>query len=917
MSIIGFDPTLLLSYYQSRLGGTGSGIVSGTGAAKPKYAPTPPWDVKATAPRADALIKSALLGRKFIDENAAQLDLPGASEDYRKLFALYQGLNTLYGLAERMDVKTVTNLEKGRIASSFSRGLAETATYIDLLKLDQLRMTRGDVSLLSKTAVGVPRTKAEYITAPIHTGTSEGAVTAFQGDIQFNIEIKRLTSTFNIAVDLNELGAAPRTMANVVNHINGKLQAAGLSTRFATHRIAAQPRTVQVGDKTVTLPPGQDQWALKIKGDTSEFMTFSAAATAPAVYLAQGAGNADPDGKADTDDDATVRQVLKVQTETGTTPGAVAELGATYRMDGQVFARTLGPEVEAVRATQVGADGSVYMLADVSAKIDGQTIKGAQDVALLKYDSAGALIYARTLGATETASGLAMAISADGKVAIAGSVTGALIEGDDGLDEDKSDSFTTLFNAAGEEVWTQRPGGLAEDEASAVAFGADGTVYVAGRAKSSMPGTTAIGGWDGYLAAVITSAAGAPVTLFTRQFGTVGDDKVSGIVVDGTSVVLAGVESGRGVLRRYDNATTAAPTLAATRDLGALSGGDIAGIGLDGGQIVVAGSAKTALSAGTVTRAHAGGMDAFAARLSTDLTAVGTDRIAYFGGTGDDKATALTVSGGQVWLAGSAGTDLPGLAPVGDKDGFIARLDVAAGTIGWSRRFTSKDKMAAPTAIAVDTSGASALDRLGLPKGALAWSDSTRVTAATAARAGDQFQIRTREGGSAKTVTIEEADTLETLAAKVRRAGGFQVKVEVVVDGDFRRLQIKPVNGRTTVEVLAGKGDRDALEALGLPEGVVRLTKTEGEKVVSADGQGTVYGLQLARDLDITSKVGIKAALDELSIALGVVRTAYRDLETAAKPKSLTAAAMGPVPAYLTNQLKNYQAALDRLGGGG
>jgi hypothetical protein len=47
------------------------------------------------------------------------------------------------------------------------------------------------------------------------------------------------------------------------------------------------------------------------------------------------------------------------------------------------------------------------------------------------------------------------------------------------------------------------------------------------------------------------------------------------------------------------------------------------------------------------------------------------------------------------------------------------------------------------------------------------------------------------------------------------------------------------------------------------------------------------------------------------------VRDAYRTLETAAKP-AVTAApgAGGTAPAYLTNQISNYQAALDRLTGG-
>ena len=53
-------------------------------------------------------------------------------------------------------------------------------------------------------------------------------------------------------------------------------------------------------------------------------------------------------------------------------------------------------------------------------------------------------------------------------------------------------------------------------------------------------------------------------------------------------------------------------------------------------------------------------------------------------------------------------------------------------------------------------------------------------------------------------------------------------------------------------------------------------------------------------------------------LQIDAIRDAYRQLEAAAKPQTTTsAAASGPVPAYMTSQIANYQAALDRLTGGG
>src|SRR6202008_684260 len=99
---------------------------------------------------------------------------------------------------------------------------------------------------------------------------------------------------------------------------------------------------------------------------------------------AQNAGNPNPDGKSTTNDSPEAAQFLKFQTDTATVPAPLQRPGEANWVDGRVFSQTLGPEVKTVRETKVGADGSGYMLADVVKKVDGQEIKGDQDVALLK-----------------------------------------------------------------------------------------------------------------------------------------------------------------------------------------------------------------------------------------------------------------------------------------------------------------------------------------------------------------------------------------------------------------------------------------------------------------------------------------------------------------------------------------------------
>lgn len=897
----------LMALYGQTTGTAGFG--GGVSAAKSQ--PTPPWSSTAKVPEPSALLRGALAGRRLIDETAARLDLSSASTDYKKLFAVYQGLQSLQALAERAGVKSLTATELGLVEKRFQAGLAEVSTYLGQSRLEGVRLTAGTVSATSKSSAAVQRDSAISQTAPIHEGDLSEAVEAFSGDVAFNISIraKSTGAVTQVAIDLAEMGSDPRTLPAVVGFINDKLQAAGVETRVGSKRIPAEPRLLNVSGKSVQLPAGADRWALEVQGVSPEIVGFSAAQSSDAVYVSQSTARG--------------QELLKFMADGGAAEAPTgARVGETNWVDGRVGQSSLPPGVSAVRATATASDGSVWMLADLTAGPEGQPIKGQSDVALMRFDSAGRLMSTQTLGAASQANGFALVVSSDGRVAVAGSVTGGLIAGERLSSETAADSFVTVFDADGSEMWTQRRGARAEDEATAVSFGADGQVVVAGRAKSAMPGQSALGGWDAYVQVITESqvhslAPKLPNAGQALQFGTGQDDGVAAVAVDGDRLFTTGIENGQLIVRRFVLDGNNPPVLEASRDLGAASG-KIAGLSVKDGAVVLAGTTLNgAFDVASVNGTLAGGTDGYVLRLSADLAAASSDGVTYLGDVGDDTVGDMKVIDGKVWLTGVSNRALDAKTEDPSR-AYLSRVDVATGAVEWRREWAGEGGQATPMTLATSAGGASVLDRLGLPSGEMDQAGSKLLVDATSLRVGDRFSVSPASGGRAVTVTIDAKDTLQTLARKIETASGRKLKVtvssvaaEATGQGDAPRavlagqqkLTITARDGSAGAVLNVGEAGRDALAGLGLSPGFIG--PTTGKTDLKA------FGLNLAGGLGVGSADAAKEALSRVQMAMSAVRSAYRALA----PKSATANITGEAPAYLTAQIANYQAALQRLGG--
>ena len=501
-----------------------------------------------------------------------------------------------------------------------------------------------------------------------------------------------------------------------------------------------------------------------------------------------------------------------------------------------------GAKVATARAVAAGNDGAVYVLADLDGDTGASAIKGARDVALLKYDSAGKLAFTHILGAAQSASGFALAVSGEGKIAVAGAVEGALSNTD--AAKGGADSFVALFDADGKELWTARRGAAANDEASAIAFAPDGGVIVAGRTESALGPALALGGADGY----VRGFRRAGVELFTRQFGTSGNDAASALLVrddgaGGAEIFTGGVENDRGVIRRFAYSTAAGFAAGATRDIGYFRGGAINALAAMAPRSMSAAplaSDRLDVGRGSARGGVLAGRALSRASMPTS-SAAALDRASYLGSAQDDAVKSLALVGGDVYAAGTAGGMIAGQGAAGGKASFLARLDEDGARPGCAPSIQPAGF--ALSGLAVDASGASALDVLGLPRGAIAGIDTAPLAAQRAARGRRVSACRRRT--QAHAIRIGAGQTFSTLAAAINRAMGGAGRAEIVREDGVERLRITARQGRA-VRIEAGREGRDALGALGLKAGLVAANRSAPQR-----HQELRAGAGFARDLKL------------------------------------------------------------------
>ena len=981
-SSAGASSSALLSSLLAKEGIGSSNSSSSTGATPP----TAPWSAPVGSstgtPTLQKSVLNAVNGQQIINPNAAQLDAPAgvSTEDYKNLFGLYQGLNSLYDLASTAASagtsaasSSLAYLKSSQLQSAFASGLSQVQSFLGASPFSEFNLTSGGVKTSETSTVGIANgTNQNYTTGVIGQGDESSPLAAFQGNVQFNINVvnKYATTTItkpdgttstvtqppvNIAIDLSNMGSTPRTIDSVVNYINAQLKAAKLTTRFTAANLGSTGTTITLPNGQTQTTKGTTQWGLTIQGTSSESVTFSAPSTAAAVYVSMGTGGAKTYSTSSASASSgptpptltttpTGEQLMKLQTGnnvTGSAPPVVSNTGTSSNLPvGAIFANNLPQGVSTIQASATGSDGSVYLLANATGTVNGSPIPGGQGVALLKYDASGKLLSSKVVGGLQDATGASIAINSDGSVAVAGTNTTTPSTAANGLTTPATTSaFVQVYDPTGAPTWSQSIPALAgTSSASGVAFAADGSVYVSGTTSGSIGNQINKATTDEFIQGFSSQGA----TTFTTQYGATGGANTSnGLVYDASnnSLYTVGTENSQAVVHSFALASTgkistiepslstynATATATGSRNLGTVLG--VAGIGLSNGQIVVGGTAGAAtVHAGTVTTPYVGVSDGFIASISSSLTASAGDSVTYLGIKGATQtATALSVAGGQAYLAGTIASDPSTLAANGATEGFISGVDPSSGAVTYSTTLAGTNGQAAPTAITVSTTGSSILDQLGLPQGTVNPVSSNLITAATSIKAGQSFWVRTSPGGPQAQVTISATDTLTTLANKLNTVLAGQGIAKVQAIGATSELSIQPDSANSFIELdalpsvagptTATAGGGTVLAALGLQAGVIRTVRqVNGLTDIT---QLPEYGLNLPTNLDISTAASAQHAANAIQAAMSGVQQAYQNLASPPTMASEAVAAAqnqtGSVPAYLTSEISNLQAGLQRL----
>ncbi len=908
VSLVGFDPSTLLSYYQSKLPVAPSTVSTTSLAAQQNSATAndaPPWE--ATPPAQQQRDAQILDITNFVDTSDVPLSKGSTTDaateqDNQKLFALYTAVNNLSYLASMSNRSGMTAGQMAGFNTRYQEGLQQVQDYLANTTFNNFTLQASEPSSSATSSVGVSLGSYTYDTRTLTSDDNlSNPLPGLNASQSFTVSVKKGGVTTDVPIDLSKVSGG-LTLDNVISYVNQQLSVAGFSSRF--HRT--------ITDGTID-DPENASYGMEVAPAGSETITLSSQDATPALYVAGNSGLAtastatSSNGTVSTTDADQQGRLVKLTDLSGTQQSA--------------FSATEDPTtgLTTAQATVVDSSGNVYVVGNATGDFGNQLNQGTQDTYLTKYDSAGNVVWTQLLGSAGTASAYSLALNPSGGVVVAGSTTGTVMQ--TAVSDGNTDSFVAKYDANGNQTWAKQIQTLATNQAASVSVDASGNVYIGGQVSGGVigAGQTSSGGADAYVAKLDSKGN----IVYEHQYGSTSSDTTAATATtaDG-GLIVASVVNGHAIISKYANGdATTAPVW--QEDLGALqAGGSIGGLTVSNGQVYVTGTTSnanlTAGGAASIANASSGGTDAFVFGITDSGTTATANTVTYVGTGANDKGNAVTVgSDGTIYMAGTTNGTFAGQSRnVPSVDNMFVSALNTDGTIKWTRQYGGADGTSTGQGVAFDNQGASVLDALGLPRGQISFNPTVDLTAATTLRAGDSFSIQIA-GATTRTakITIDQGETLSSLVNKINIELQNAGKASVSYGNGAETLKIA-VNSGVTATLISGPANSDALARLGLsPQTLTNTSSSSTSSSSSSTTTTTAYGLGLPQDTDISTAAGGGAARAQLLSVLSTIQKIYQTENTPTSAStSQSTSSSGTVSNYLTSQIANYSLALSVLG---
>lgn len=910
-SIISLDVSLLGTYSNAKNSiGTSSFNSPSSFSANRSPAVVTPWAIEDT---------NSLLSRfnkirsksTFINENTSAVRKAGFNKDNKALFTLYSALNDLRTVAQYAADKSSPENLLASLDAQFRSGLSEVDAYIRQAELDKLTLLSGEKKSHVITEVALGKNDRDIEGGRIAAISETSPILGLDGTEVFTINIKASSTVQDdVVIDLSKI-SAPITLASLKDFINSEI--ASFTTVDGGGNVVGSYKTrVKINE----ISDGQFGFTFAVDG--LEELTFSAAANAPALIIA---GTTQP-GDFGAIETGTVSKYTNLDGSGLSTAYSNEIIGIDENgyvipasgEDGEETSSTTRTFTTTPQAVQVDSQGNLFVVGTTEGDFDGQiNDAGTSDVFLSKYSSTGQLLWARLLGASDSAEAFALTLDAQDNVIIGGKVNEELISSDV---FSGTDSFVSKYSNSGEEIFTRQLDTISTDQVNNLTVDSNGDIYFTGQVTGRFDVTTTDNGGIDATVVKIDGLLGSVVS--TSQFGSALDDIGSEIAIanDGNLLVVA-LEGGKAVIRKLDKDNL--DTVLATYDVGDLGGGTISGIEVVGNDIYISGtSASGSLNGGATINAYSGLNDGFVTKLTDGGTSFAANWITFIGTGLNDDIADITVQNGAIYVAGTTGGTLSGETKIGLTDGFTAKIDATTGATLWQEQLSGDTGYNEVTAIAFSTNGSSVLDQLGLPTGTVNNVETRNIETQTSARIGDYFYISINDGRDIK-IDIRDNDTYSTLATRIDNLSIKSIKASVTYGDDGPQLKIEATNG-AKIDFIAGKDGRDALRKLGLEERSILSTEIlfdlGGDGEIDPAKLGGIFALGLNSAFSFANKKEAEYIVAQLDNAINNIQRAFRSLTFDPLKAQLLQEAkqnFGPAPAYLQDRIERYQDGLRRV----